>query len=121
MTIGWKEPESNGCPIQGFEIYRDTGNLDDLSINVDSSIVSNKPSLRQYQINGLTLLGATYRFKVRAINSAGYTDCIQVLNVVLSDVPDAPTKGPISDASVTNENTIKVFYGPQSASQNGGS
>jgi hypothetical protein len=69
----------------------------------------------------LTSLGATYRFKVRAFNAAGFTDSIRVLSVVLSDVPDTPLSGPISDTTVTNENIIKVFYGPLSVNNNGGS
>lgn len=69
----------------------------------------------------MTSLGATYRFKVRAFNSAGFTDSIRVLSVVLSDVPDTPLSGPISDTTVTNENIIKVFYGPLSVNNNGGS
>lgn len=112
ITIGWTEPHYNGCPITGFNIFRDTASNDDLSISVDPSSVSNKPSLRQYVVSGLTALGSTYRFKIRAFNSAGYSDSISVLNVVLSDEPDAPLTGPVSDASVTNESRIKVDYGP---------
>jgi hypothetical protein len=32
ITIGWFEPTSNGCPITGFEIYRDTGNSDGITV-----------------------------------------------------------------------------------------
>lgn len=32
VTISWTEPVSNGCPINGFEIYRDTGNNDALVV-----------------------------------------------------------------------------------------
>lgn len=63
-------------------------------------------------ITGLKSEGATCRFKVRAYNSAGYSDSISVLNVVLSDEPDTPAQGTISDASVTNESRVKVWYGP---------
>jgi hypothetical protein len=121
ITIGWVEPEENGCPITGFSILRDTGSNDALTVTVDSETVSNKPSLRQYVITGLTSEGSTYRFKVRAYNSAGYSDSIKVLNVVLSDEPDTPTQGPLSDATITNESRIKVWYGPQDITKNGGS
>ena len=90
ITIGWNEPNNNGCPITGFNILRDTGNNDNLSITVDPNIVSNRPSLRQYVI-GLTQIGAIYRFKIRAYNNAGYSDSVKLLNVLLSDEPDAPT------------------------------
>jgi hypothetical protein len=46
ISIEWTEPDSNGCPILGFEIYRDTGNSDSLSIIVDPLAISEKPSLR---------------------------------------------------------------------------
>jgi hypothetical protein len=39
--IGWYEPEPNGCPIISYNIFRDTGNSDALSISVDPAIVSN--------------------------------------------------------------------------------
>lgn len=87
ISIEWQEPETNGCPITGFEIFRDTGNFDDLSISVDPSIVKDKPSLRQYMITGLTSPGNTYRFKIRVFNNAGYSDSYNVLNVVLADEP----------------------------------
>jgi hypothetical protein len=48
VTIKWGEPEPNGCPITSIAIFRDTGNSDDLSIEVDPSSVNNRPSLRQY-------------------------------------------------------------------------
>lgn len=65
-------------------------------------------------------MGSTYRFFIRAYNNAGYTDSLRV-QVVLSAVPAKPTTVPISDASVTNEERIKILFGPQDASQNGGS
>jgi len=44
-----------------------------------------------------------------------------MLHVTLAAVPDTPLVGPISDASVTNSQTIKVQFGPLLASENGGS
>jgi len=39
ITIGWTEPSSNGCPITGFEIFRDTGNNDALTVEVDKTTI----------------------------------------------------------------------------------
>lgn len=39
IEIGWIEPTPNGCPIIGFEIYRDTGNSDALTVLVDPANV----------------------------------------------------------------------------------
>jgi hypothetical protein len=44
-----------------------------------------------------------------------------MLHVTLAAVPDRPTTGPISDATVTNDNQIKVTFGPLLDTQNGGS
>jgi hypothetical protein len=40
---------------------------------------------------------------------------------VLAAVPDTPVSAPISDATITNESRIKVFYGPLIYANNGGS
>ena len=120
ITIGWSEPSANGCPLTGFAIFRDTGNNDALTVQVDPSNVGSKPSLRQYTVDYLGPVSASFRFKIRAFNYDGYTDS-RPLMVVLSAVPDTPLTGPISDATVTDNSKIKVNYGPSSVSQNGGS
>jgi len=43
------------------------------------------------------------------------------LSVVLSAIPDTPLVGPLSDTTATDNTRIKVFFGPQLASENGGS
>jgi hypothetical protein len=74
IAISWNEPNPNGCPITGFAIYRDTGNNDPLTVQVDPTIVSNQPSLISYNITGLSPTSYTFRIKVRAFNADGYTD-----------------------------------------------
>lgn len=74
--------------------------------------MGNKPSLREYVVAGLTSLGSVYRFKIRAHNIAGKAESMDMLHATLAAVPDKPTSGPISDATVTNENRIKVTFGP---------
>jgi hypothetical protein len=71
IEISWQEPNTNGCPLTSFDILRDTGNSDPLTITVDPAIVGNKPSLREYVVNGLNNVGSVYRFKIRAYNAAG--------------------------------------------------
>lgn len=102
IEIGWTEPASNGCSITGFEIYRDTGNSDDITVQVDDSDVSDKPSLRSYEVTGLTSTGSEYRFKIKAINDAGFTESSPV-SIVLASVPDTPSSGPTSDSTNTND------------------
>lgn len=71
-------------------------------------------------IEGLLSTGSTYSIKVRAHNHAGYTDSPPIV-VVLAAVPDTPSSAPTSDALVTDQQQIKVSYGPLLASENGGS
>ena len=92
-----------------------SGVSDAIDIPVDEEIVANKPSLREYQVTGLTNTGNSYRFIVRAFNSAGYSDS-NIVRIILSSVPDTPTSGPSSKASQTNEFRISVLYGPLLAS-----
>ena len=118
ITIGWTEPRSEGCPLQSFSILRDSGVpgvSDAIDIEVDPHIVNDKPSLREYNISGLTNTGNTYRFIVRAYNSAGYSDS-NIVRIILSSVPDTTTQGPTSKATETNEFRISVTYGPLTAS-----
>lgn len=120
ITIGWHEPDNNGCPILGFELYRDTGSSDALSIKIDPASIDLKPSMRQYTIGPLAPLSATFRIKLRALNMNGYTDSIP-LSVVLSAIPDTPLTGPTRDVAESDNTKIKMNYGPQLASENGGS
>ena len=96
ITIAWSEPDGNGCPVIGFELYRDTGNSDAISVLVDPAFISMKPSLRVFTITNLAPIAASFRFKLRALNMAGYTDS-KPLSVVLSSIPDTPLTGPVSD------------------------
>jgi hypothetical protein len=93
ITLGWNEPISNGCPVTGFEILRNSGANDAVEISVESEITKVLPSLRQYQVDGLTQVGNTYKFKVRVFNLAGFTESL-IANFVLAAVPDTPLIGP---------------------------
>jgi len=119
VLISWTEPDGNGCPATGFQILRNNGANDAITVTVDAGLVADKASLREYGVTGLTT-SATYLVKVRALNYAGYFDS-DPLEVVIAAVPDTPLDQPTSDATVTNKSRIKVFYGPLTAAQNGGS
>lgn len=123
ITLGWTVPVSEGCPLESYSIFRDNGLLDlteAIDIEVDPDIVANKPLMREYIVSDLTQTGNIYRFFVRAYNAAGYSDS-SLVKIVLSDVPDTPVSGPISEASETNELRISVRFGPLLVDENGGS
>jgi hypothetical protein len=115
IAISWAEPTSNGCPVSGFIILRNTGQDDDMTVSVDPNLVANLASLREWVVSGLTSTSSTYRLKVRALNFAGYSDSLPCV-VVLAAVPDTPLTAPSSDALVTDQTKIKVNYGPLTAS-----
>ena len=57
VTLGWDEPRSEGCPLQSFSVFRDNGLAgvtEAIDIEVDPTIVNDKPSMREYTITGLT-------------------------------------------------------------------
>ena len=120
ITIQWEEPEDNGCPIQSYSIFRDNAGTGSIDIEVDSSTVRNKPSLREYEVTSLSPTGSTFRFRVNATNSAGYTQS-SPMSAILASVPDTPTAQPTSDDIVTDDTKIKVDITPLLSTENGGS
>lgn len=115
VAIAWDEPKSNGCAITGFTILRNSGTGDEPSITVDAGVTQSLSSLRSYNVTGLSPVSATFYIKIRAHNYAGTTDS-DPLVIVLAAVPDTPTDQVTSDALVTNEQIIKVTYGPLASS-----
>ena len=83
-------------------MYRNTGENDDLLIKIEDLDDTN-PSLSTHVIDLSAdgVVGKIYRFKVRAINAAGYTDSSS-LSVALASLPSKPENPPTSDASLTD-------------------
>ena len=65
-----------GCPITGYEIYRNDGLGGDLTIPVDASDVANKPDYFSHVASTLssTLTGTQLKVKVVARNVEGTTE-----------------------------------------------
>ena len=120
IGVAWNEPESNGCPVTGFTLLRNTGADDALTVSVDPLALQNRASLREHLITGLASISSTYRIKVRAHNYAGYFDSPPRV-VVLAAVPDAPAAAPSSAADITDGTQIGLVYGPLTPAENGGS
>jgi hypothetical protein len=97
IWIGWQEPSDNGgCPITGYEIYRDDANGSEVNIQVNSlsdPLLSNNPVLRKAEIVSWEAASEhkIYRLKVRALNREGFVDSAY-LNVLNAGKPlDIPT------------------------------
>lgn len=66
LLLGWSQIEDNGgCPITGYRLYRDEGDGESISTEVDPSEVSGRPTLTQYEITfDSSNTGDFYRFQL---------------------------------------------------------
>lgn len=78
-----------GCPIYTYALYMD-------GVLTDVNVIFKKPYLQIHTVTGLTRLGESYQFKIRAINEIDFVDS-PVLSVTLAAVPDTPTDIPYQD------------------------
>ena len=89
IVIGWQAPLlDGGCPVLGYEVYRNDGDSEAVDTIIDS-IASDNPSLSTATVDLSTdgTIGSIYKFKVRAINYAGTQDS-SALSVALASLPD---------------------------------
>jgi hypothetical protein len=66
------------------------------------------------------LKGSNFKYQLKAINSIGSTSSL-VGQALFATIPDAPVAGPVSDASVTNKQRIKVTWAVITGAANGAS
>ncbi len=101
LTVGWSAPDYNGgCPIYTYALMRNDADGLAPSIQVDPSIINNKPYLNSYDVTGLTQLGLPYLFSIRAWNDIGYVES-SATSIILAAVPDTPTVVPYQIYSKT--------------------
>ena len=112
FTLAWDVPAFiGGCPIEGYEIYRDDGAHGDIDIPVDAGPLAGGPDLfRGTATLDSAWTGSTFHVKVVARNQIGTTES-NGLQFVLADVPakpyPLPTAGPqttITQIEVSFEN-----------------
>ena len=122
IEVDWATPESNGgCPIVGYELYRNDGENDDLTIKIED-LDSTNPSLSSHVIDLSAdgVIGRIYRFKVRATNYAGYTDSSSI-SIALASLPEKPATPPTSNVDITDESRIGITIETSDDTNNGGS
>ncbi len=108
IKLEWTTPTTmNGCPLKGFKLYQGTTSDSVLTTEVDTSLNTN-PSARSYTITFASgNEGTVYRFQLEAINGAGSVKS-GIAQVTLAGVPETPTTGPQSVATLTNSTHITV-------------
>jgi len=103
ISIIWNIPENNGgCPVLGYELYRDDGQGGEVTTKIEE-MASDNPSLTSYTIDLSAdgVVGQIYRFKIVGTNYAGQIDS-SALYVALASLPSKPTTIPTSDPTITN-------------------
>lgn len=75
MNLGWTPPsDDGGCPIKGYRLYRDTGVSDAISNPIDATLVQDRPTLAEYDVQFTsTDTGVQFRFQVEVWNDEGAT------------------------------------------------
>jgi hypothetical protein len=107
LSIEWAAPNiTNGCPIDKYQLFRDTGSTDAITTQVGGDLEPHVTSAT------ITLAGAdtskTFRVQLAAFNDAGSV-LSGIGEFILANVPEAPS-APVNDASVTNNAQIKVRF-----------
>jgi hypothetical protein len=107
LSVEWAAPNAtNGCPIDKYQLFRDTGSGDAITTQVGGDLEPHVTSAT------ITLTGAdtskTFRVQLAAFNDAGSARS-GIGEFILANVPEAPA-APVNDATVTSNEQIKVRF-----------
>lgn len=117
MVLEWAPPEdTGGCSITGYAVFRDGGSVAGTALDTEfnsanDANVRNKPSLRALTATHWPAgtVGQSFRLQVQVFTTQ--RDALSAIAyALLASVPAAPTDIPVSDASITNDTTIRVTY-----------
>jgi hypothetical protein len=122
LSFAWEAPGyDGGCEVTGYQLL-----LDDKSSNaagVLTQVYSGLAHVKQATItmtDPTTHIGTSFRFMLNAINEIGTTPSL-VGYALFAAAPTAPTLGPATDASITQQDRIKVTWPAATSANNGGS
>lgn len=110
ITLGWNAPlDDGGCPITGFEVFRDAGTQGTPTIVVSPPSAAAAPTLRSLVVD-LTPAGTAddvpvgnfVRFSVRATSLGGSADSSSYAAIMFAAVPGVPPAAPILRASTSS-------------------
>ena len=105
FEMGWEDPLIfGGCPVTSFQLYRDDGELGEVSIPIDPDEVALRTDRYKFTVVlDETFTGKSMRVKVEASNVMGSVTS-RATQFTLSDVPGKPTPAPQVDKYETTTN-----------------
>lgn len=116
ITIAWTPPSyQGGCPVTDYEVQRDDKGAESVweAVNPQPPYIRNDPYTFTFKCTifpATAAVGDVYKFRIVATNVQGTTTSIVSRPMTLASVPGTPAAAPVSDASVTNGNQIRVTY-----------
>lgn len=113
MSVSWKQPNSNGCPVVSYNI-----DLTELSQHASNSyiVVNSKQSNCEYKLDSLTP-DTVYKLRIQASNSIGLGHFSNIIKIKTKSLPPIP---PNLECVSANYNSIKLKWNHVSASSNSG-
>jgi hypothetical protein len=121
LTLRWVVPsDDGGCPLTGFNLYRDDGNSGSITTEVDSADIRERPSLVEHKnlfVSGDT--GKQFRYQLQVNNVEG-SMISRVAAFVIADFPDKPTLVPWKVQENSDNTSLDIMIEPFEDSQNGG-
>jgi hypothetical protein len=121
LTLRWTVPSNDGgCPILGYNLFRDDGEQGGIVTEVDASAINGKPSLLQHQIIFLASeTGKQFRFQIQTSNVQGSV-ISSVASYVLATVPNQPSDIPSKVLKGSNSTSLRIKVQPFTDAQTGG-
>jgi hypothetical protein len=93
--------------LKSFALYMNDGTNSNVFTEIDASMIREKPQYTIHTTTAPTVIGATYLFKLQAININGSTYS-EPVGFVFADLPETPTFAPTSDLSVSSESQLRI-------------
>jgi titin len=114
ITLRWSPPQDDGgCAVSDYAVYRDEDGTGSSAWTVVNPVDRDDPTLEQFScatFPGGAVLGSYYVFKIVATNRQGSVTSLLSSPMIWAGVPAKPGAAPVSAASITNWERIKLDY-----------
>lgn len=117
LSFSWQAPAvDGGCPTTTYELW-----LDNKVTGLLEQTYTGAAHVMQTTVSiSATYLGQNFRYLLKAVNDIGSGSSL-VGYALFAAVPNAPSAGPASDATITNKERIKVTWAALGTAETGGS